>query len=490
MLDEIIEDDSGELADILASLTGELEYCRLRQYEPHEWQKRLHEAGLDHAERMASAANRVGKTYGAAHEMAFHLTGLYPDWWEGFRVDGPDLYWVGSQSNEQLRDVTQKELLGGLGEAFGTGAIPKMALGKTTKKQAGIDGVIDTVEVTFYRNGDTSKPEKRKSILQFKSYEQGWQKFQGTAPKVIWLDEEPDYKIFTECQTRLGTSRGRLMITFTPLSGRTPMVQHFYEDKPGTFLITAGWDDVDHLDEDWKREQILRYPAHERDARTKGIPILGTGRVFAYSSDEIRVKPFEIPDYWAQIIGIDFGTHHPAATVKVAHDRDNDIIYVTYAHKKKGMEVHTHCEVIKRAGGDRAGLFIPVTWPHDGHKSHQQSKGGLQKLYKLYREHNISMLSRSARYEEEIGGAQGVEPIVKEVDDRIATGRFKVFSTCGDFFPEFDNYHRNDKGVIVDHFDDILKAAFYAVMDIRKARPLQRKTGFAGRAAPIKPIAH
>lgn len=464
-----------EAADIIKELVDQMESYRLFGYKPYDWQKRVHASLRYNQEVMACAANRTGKTFCGAAEVAMHATGLYPDWWEGHRIDGPCLIWVGSQSTEQLRDVTQKELVGDLGEGLGTGAIPKEAIGKVQKRMSNVSDVLDRVEVTHYRNGDMDKPEKRKSVIQFKSYEQGWQKFQGTAPNFIWLDEEPDYKIFTECQTRLGTTRGRLLITFTPLSGHTDMVQHFAEDKPGTEMINAGWDDAPHLDPDWKRDQLLRYPPHERDARTKGIPQLGTGRVFPFSDDDVMVSPFEIPAHYAQIIGIDFGSGteggHPSATVKLAYDRDADIVYVVQAHKKKGLDALQHSEQIKKMGGDVYGLQIPVSWPHDGVNT---IKGGATKLHRLYRQHNVYLLGRTARYDENIGGAQPTEPIVMEVIERIQTGRFKVFSNLDGWFAEFRNYHRNDRGRLVDRMDDILKATFYALMDLRKAVPLNR----------------
>jgi hypothetical protein len=39
------------------------------------------------SERVFMAGNRVGKTVAAGTEIAYHLTGEYPDWWEGHRFD-------------------------------------------------------------------------------------------------------------------------------------------------------------------------------------------------------------------------------------------------------------------------------------------------------------------------------------------------------------------------------------------------------------------
>ena len=42
-------------------------------------------AGADNYERLFLAGNRVGKSYSGLYENVCHLTGIYPDWWEGRR---------------------------------------------------------------------------------------------------------------------------------------------------------------------------------------------------------------------------------------------------------------------------------------------------------------------------------------------------------------------------------------------------------------------
>ena len=39
-------------------------------------------------------------------------------------------------------------------------------------------------------------------------------------------------------------------------------------------------DDVDHYSAEEKAQIIASYPRHEREARAKGIPTLGSGRIF------------------------------------------------------------------------------------------------------------------------------------------------------------------------------------------------------------------
>jgi hypothetical protein len=61
-------------------------------------------AGKDYRQRMALCANQVGKTTFGLYELMVHATGLYPDWWEGYRFDGANEWWVGGVSQNEVRD--------------------------------------------------------------------------------------------------------------------------------------------------------------------------------------------------------------------------------------------------------------------------------------------------------------------------------------------------------------------------------------------------
>lgn len=469
-----------EILAIDAELEREAALNRLAKYRPYPWQEEFHAAGVDHPERMLMAANRVGKTISAAAEVAFHLTGKYPSWWTGKRFLGPTLVWTGSPTNETSRDIVQAELLGGLGEKLGTGWVPHSRIVGTPKtRQAGVKDVVDSFAVRHESGG--------LSMANLKTYEQGWQKWQGTAPHVVWMDEEPDdYKIFSEAQTRILTSKGIVLVTFTPLLGVTDLVEHFRTGGPGIYIKGATWDDAPHLSKEDKDRLSLSYRAHEREARTKGIPMLGEGAVFPVSDEQITVAPFKIPDHWARIKGCDFGIDHPAAGAEIAWDRDQDTIYVIDCYRKANELPPYHA-----AWFNKSNRMVPVSWPHDG--MNREKQGG-KTLADAYRAHGVNMLTKSARYPKapgevaDKGGPQPVEPIVEEVLERMVTGRFKVFASLSDWFEEKRSYHRKD-GLIVPKRDDILKATFYAVMMKRYAMPLSAINRAHVSRAPMSPIA-
>lgn len=173
-------------------------------------------AGKKYSERAAVAANRVGKSYGiGGYETTLHLTGRYPDWWEGRRFHHPTEVWAAGDTSETTRDIVQNILLGQSGD-FGTGLIPKSCIIGSPTHRAGVAGAVDTVMVKHSSGG--------MSMLGLKSFDQGRKKFQGTAKDLCWLDEEAPMDVYTECLTRTMTKNGMMICTFTPLEGLSDVV--------------------------------------------------------------------------------------------------------------------------------------------------------------------------------------------------------------------------------------------------------------------------
>mgnify|MGYP000323125036 CR=1 FL=1 len=69
------------------------------------------------------------------------------------------------------------------------------------------------------------------SVLGFKSYQQGRDSFEGTELDGIWDDEEPPEDIYGEQLIRTATTDGLMMITFTPLGGRSQVVMSFMSEE-------------------------------------------------------------------------------------------------------------------------------------------------------------------------------------------------------------------------------------------------------------------
>ena len=179
---------------------------------------RFFKEGAVHQERAAISGNRCGKTIMACFEATLHLTGLYPAWWEGRRFDHAVDWWAASDTSETTRDILQLEMCGKFDE-LGSGMIPADTIVGDPTRKRGVPDAIDTVRVKHVSGG--------MSVLSFKSYDQGREKFQGTAKHGVNLDEEPDEAIYDECLMRLMTTNGIMIATFTPLRGMSNIVLRF-----------------------------------------------------------------------------------------------------------------------------------------------------------------------------------------------------------------------------------------------------------------------
>lgn len=175
-------------------------------------------AGKVHRERAAMAANRVGKTEGlGAYEATAHLTGLYPEWWPGRTWDRPINALCGGDTGTTTRDIIVSKLLGPEGRR-GEGMIPRDSI-IDIRPASGIPGSVDYARIKHVSGGE--------SIVQFRSYDQGREAWQGTERDLGWCDEEPPQAIYTELVLRTMTTGGMVMCTFTPLMGLTDVALSF-----------------------------------------------------------------------------------------------------------------------------------------------------------------------------------------------------------------------------------------------------------------------
>lgn len=234
MMMDLSNQSKEELVKLVEELSALEEYKKYHQLEflfplaEHKGYGKHMEffkAGAKYKERALIAANRSGKTFSACSEMAWHLTGLYPDWWVGRKFDHPVAAWSVGKTHETTRDILQKYLLGPRYD-MGSGFIPKASLVRTTTKP-GIPDAIQDVYIKHYTLG----LEDGVSTVSFKSYVQGIEAFMGTQQDLIHLDEEPMVPgLYSECLTRTMTTQGLIMCTFTPLEGMSEVVLSFLPD--------------------------------------------------------------------------------------------------------------------------------------------------------------------------------------------------------------------------------------------------------------------
>lgn len=466
--------------DELAALTRRLnnvkheqqQLAKLSDYRPYPKQELFHLLGSKYRERLFSAGNQLGKTYSGASELAYHLTGRYPAWWKGRTWNRPTSWLAGSVTGDVTRDGMQRLLLGppAIEELWGTGLLPRDTIAQKPKRRAGIKDAIDAVVVNHAQGGQ--------SVVQFKSFDQGRAKWQANTVDGAWLDEEPPFDVYEEAVTRTNATNGMVYITFTPLLGMSQVVMRFFQNPGGDrVVVQMSIEDVGHYTPEHKARIIASYDDATRDARTKGIPVLGSGRVFNVSEERIKIEPISIPDHWARIGGMDFGWDHPFAAVELAWDREQDTIYTLREYRESKQTPAYHASVLKQWGNKQ----LPWMWPHDGNRTNDS--GG--QLARQYKTGGLLMHPGHVTFED---GSVGVEAGIMDMLTRMNEGRWKVFSTCTMWFNEFNLYHRKD-GIIVKMNDDLISASRYAMMGRRFARAISRRVSWAGESRTPTPVA-
>lgn len=436
----------------LEALLDQMQYeakregCRL--YRPYEKQLAYHAATKDHRETCMAGGNQIGKTFAAANGLAIWLTGEYPSWWPGRVFEKPIHAWAVGLTGESTRDTLQRLLLGRPGQ-IGTGAIPADCIVSMTSGR----GVADSVDTVIVRNKYGGQ-----STLGFKAASLSRERLQGETLEVVQLDEEPPEDIYSECLTRTNATGGLVAMTFTPLMGMSTVVKRFFMEKnPSRALVNATIDDAGHYTDAQRAEIIAGYPAHERDARAKGIPVLGSGRVYPVDEDLYTCDPFPLGKHLAKLCAIDFGINHPTAVVWLAWDRDTDCIYVYDTMRIKDTSVVLQAPLIAAKG-----KWISCVYPHDG-DNREKSSG--KTLAEQYRELGVNMWHEPVKHAD---GGNAVEPGVSAILNRMQTGRLKIFKNQGALLEELRMYHRKD-GRIHKVDEDLADALRYGVMGIRHA---------------------
>lgn len=429
-------------------------------------------AGANFRERLFMASNRTGKSVAGAFELACHLTGEYPDWWEGARFDHPIAAWAMGATARSTRDIVQKELLGPIG-AWGTGMIPKEKMGRVWALQGTPQGV-DVIEIKHKSGG--------MSTLGFKNYEQDVVAFYGTALHAIWLDEECPQNIYNESLMRTMTTKGIVFVTFTPLKGLTAFTVNFLSKaeflagaRPITVpqkeqgeheegedarlagmvrrkaVVQAGWDDAPWLEEDEKSAMLDDTLPHLRAARSKGIPAMGSGNIYPIPYEEVSVTPFKIPDHYKRMYALDVGWNRTAA-LWAAIDPDTGVIYIHDEHYMGEQVPAVHAAAIRGRGEWISGVIDPAS------RGRSQIDG--LNLFQMYKE--LGLKIDKAKNEVESG--------IALVWSLLTTGKLKFFSSLSHLPAEYLLYRRDEKGRVVKEKDHLLDCLRYIVNNVKRAQ--------------------
>lgn len=232
------------------------------------------------------------------------------------------------------------------------------------------------------------------------------------------------------------------------------------EISPSKYTVMAGWDDVPHLDETTKKELLASTPPHLRDARSKGIPSLGSGAIYPFQFEQISIEPFIIPEHWKRAYAMDVGWNR-TAVIWGAIDPTDDVAYLYSEHYMGEERPLVHAAAIKSRGDWIRGVIDPAA---DG-RAQQDGK----RLLDAYRAQGLDLTKAE----------NAVEAGLHKMYEALATGKLKVFSTLVNFANEFRIYRRDENGKVVKENDHLMDCGRYWVASARKVartRPISQSS--------------
>lgn len=199
------------------------------------------------------------------------------------------------------------------------------------------------------------------SFIEFKSYEQGREAFQGPPRHIIREDEEAPHPIHMENLARQFTTGINFLMTMTPLNYSQWCFAEVYEaaayrDDVDAFKMSSKENPFADLEVLEAMEKDISDPV-ERAARLHGEFTYSQGRVWKEYGDHNLIDPFQIPRDWHKSVIIDPHLEKPTAVNWIAEDHE-DKLYSYREGDFKGT-VSEICDQIKlESAGEQIDMIL------------------------------------------------------------------------------------------------------------------------------------
>jgi len=461
-----------QLMDLAITVTEDMKFNQLKYFRPFEHQLNFFATGK-HDRRGILAANRIGKTVSTCFETACHLTGLYPEWWNGHRFTSPITCMVAGEGWSQVALVLQNELLGTqdvkITENLGTGAIPRSCIVVDTMRNDGANCIGVEIKHTSGAN----------SYLLFANYTQEVRQLQGFKLNLAVFDEQPPDDFFSEIVTRTATTQGKILCSFTPLKGLNGLVSKFWNKEEGYNYIRVSWDDVPEYDP-WGQPFLLKetrrqlerdYLPHEREARIAGKPVMGKGAVFqladwtavTYKTGEVDFN--RMPNI-QRVIALDLGLVNDKTVISLMYWEPNE--RTAYLHRQiviQGVEEAVPTQYVNHLL--RPEVFgTPIVLPADASTKgrYTMSSSSIRELFESY---GLNVYEHAIMNPPDQNGKQTNHKSygINQMRQMFEMGTFYVNENCSNFLTEAQNYFVDEKGRFSDP-DDCIDSCRYAIMAV------------------------
>lgn len=228
------------------------------------------------------------------------------------------------------------------------------------------------------------------------------------------------------------------------------------------WVCNLSWEDAPHLTAQDKKDLLAAYSPHERDARSKGLPHLGSGMIYPVPESDFVIEPIKLPEHWPRVYGMDVGWKKTAA-LWAAYNPKEDTWYI-YSELYLGYkEPSVVAESIKARGHWINGVIDP--------NSDRRSEAGGEQLLVTYTKLGLNLFKAN----------NAVDPGILEVYQMLSAGRLKVFSHLQNLLAELRVYRRDLNGKIVkknDHLVDTLRYLIMSGSDALELMPTEDNVDF------------
>lgn len=466
-------------SSILQAAIDKVRYNKRDYISPYEFQRSFINDGSLFPQRAFCAGNRVGKTEIGAYEMSYHLTGSYPDWWTGKRItnSGHEFIAVGI-SLKSTAKILQGKLFGTIdcryNDLMGTGSIPRSNI------------VFDPMEKDGARIVSCSIKHEDGGLNTLYFFCASQEKdIMGLTLKGAWIDESDKTQcgaLYSQCATRIMTTDGFLIQTFTPENGIDDVVRKFIDaeqDEENTTLklhmasmydahVTKGG----HITDAMIKTIQDSCPEFEWECRINGIPSAGAGACFPLKDSEFMIDDVNIQKHWPIVGAFDIGKVVDPSVVSFVTRNDEGVTILLEQIYLQGSiydkDPLAMANAIKASKFPHA-LIIP---PHDAGMNSASPESFGKKLLEYginvyptpFRNPADTQLAIQSLNQTGGQSVRSIETGLQEMRSQLKAGTLKVHKDCTEWWKEKQTYFYTDKGVPIDANNHCIDSSRYGIL--------------------------